>query len=103
MAITRVELVAVGGGQPYVLALPMVLVGSKSDCDIRIEGEGVPAMCCVVALTDDLVLLRDLDTDAIRVNGQRLRRAVLLPDDRLSIGSREFLVRYECPLQLGGP
>jgi hypothetical protein len=93
----RVEIVPVDDGKPYVVTLPMILIGSKPGCDFLVGGEGVPALCCVLALVDDLVLLRDLDTDSVRVNGQRVRRAVLLPSDRLSIASCEFTVQYERP------
>jgi hypothetical protein len=49
----------------------------------------------VLALIDDWLLLRDLDTDSIHVNGQRVRRAVLLANDRLAIAGCEFRVHYE--------
>jgi hypothetical protein len=93
--VTRVTISPVDGGLPYVVALPLTLVGSKPGCDLQIAGDGVPPLCCVLALLDGLVLLRDLDTDCIRVNGQCVRRAVLLADSRLTIASREFVVHYE--------
>jgi hypothetical protein len=91
----RIALVPVDGGQPYPVTLPMTLVGSKPDCDFRVDGEGVPPLCCVLAWADDLLLLRDLDTDTIRVNGQPARRAVLFPGVQLSIAGREFWVHQE--------
>jgi pSer/pThr/pTyr-binding forkhead associated (FHA) protein len=73
----------------------MTLVGSKEDCDLCLDGDEVARLHCVLALTDDVILLRDLDTDHVRVNGQRVRRAVLLPNDTVAFGSREFRVQYE--------
>jgi hypothetical protein len=73
----------------------MSLVGAKENCDLQVEGDGVAPLCCVLALTDGLLLLRDLDTDTIRVNGQRVRRAALLANDRLTVAGREFQVHYE--------
>jgi hypothetical protein len=60
-----------------------------------VDGNEVASLCCVLAQADNFLLLRDLDTDSIRVNGQPVRRAVLLPDDRLTIGGCEFRVQYE--------
>jgi pSer/pThr/pTyr-binding forkhead associated (FHA) protein len=73
----------------------MTLVGRKESCDFRVDEEGVAEMHCVFALTDDLVLLRDLETGRTHVNGQAVRRAVLLENDLLRIGESRFWVRYE--------
>jgi hypothetical protein len=91
----RIALVPVDGGQPYPVTLPMTLVGSKPGCDFRLEDEAVPALCCVLVWADDLLFLRDLETDTIRVNGQPVRRAVLIAGDRLTIAGREFRVQDE--------
>jgi hypothetical protein len=94
-----ISLVPLNGGEPFVITLPLTLVGRKEGCDFCLEGEGVADLHCVLAPVDDLFLLRDLDTGSIRVNGQRVRRAVLLPDDLLFIASCGFRVRYDG----GGP
>jgi hypothetical protein len=91
----RLSLIPLDGGEPYVVVLPLTLVGSKEGCDFRVQGEEVAPVCCVLALSDGLLLLRDLETDSLRVNGQRVRRAILLPNDRLTIGNREFRVCSE--------
>jgi pSer/pThr/pTyr-binding forkhead associated (FHA) protein len=50
-------------------------------------------MHCVIVKTDGLLLLRDLgSTNGTRVNGQRVRRAALLPNDQLSIANYKFRV-----------
>ncbi len=91
----RIMLVPLGGEQAIVVDQPMTLLGRKDGCDIEVEGEGVADVHCVFALADGLLLLRDLDTDRTWVNGQAVRRAVLLPDDLLSIGNSRFRVRYD--------
>jgi predicted component of type VI protein secretion system len=73
----------------------MTLVGRKADCDFPLQGDEVAELHCVFALVDGMLLLRDLDTDAVCVNNQRVRRAVLLHNDIVRIGSSEFRVRYE--------
>lgn len=86
-------LVPIEGGKPYMVSLPMTLVGSKEGCDLRIESDGVAPHCCVLALVEQQVLLRDLDTGSIKVNGQYVRRAILQLGDRLTLGDREFSVQ----------
>ena len=50
-------------------------------------------MHCVLVKTDGLLLLRDLgSTNGTRVNGQRVRRAALLPNDQLYIANYKFRV-----------
>src|SRR5262249_21741266 len=55
--------------------------------------KSVSKLHCVIVKTDGLLLLRDLgSTNGTRVNGQRVRRAALLPNDQLSIASFRFKV-----------
>jgi pSer/pThr/pTyr-binding forkhead associated (FHA) protein len=50
-------------------------------------------MHCVLVKTDGLLLLRDLgSTNGTRVNGTRVRRAALLPNDQISIAHYKFRV-----------
>ena len=52
-------------------------------------------MHCVIVKTDGLLLLRDLgSTNGTRVNGQRVRRAALLPNDELTIAGYKFRVQF---------
>ena len=49
----------------------------------------------LIVKTDGLLLLRDLgSTNGTRVNGQRIRRAALLPNDHLNIASLRFKVEF---------
>ena len=50
-------------------------------------------MHCIIVKTDGLLLLRDLgSTNGTRVNGTRVRRAALLPNDQVSIAHFKFRV-----------
>jgi pSer/pThr/pTyr-binding forkhead associated (FHA) protein len=52
-------------------------------------------MHCVIVKTDGLLLLRDLgSTNGTRVNGQRVRRAALLPNDQVAFASFKFRVMF---------
>ena len=89
----RAQLVPLDGGAPIDIVKDMVVVGRKEDCDLRLEHKSVSKMHCVIVKTDGLLLLRDLgSTNGTRVNGQRVRRAALLPNDQLSIANYKFRV-----------
>ena len=56
-------------------------------------------MHCVIVKTDGLLLLRDLgSTNGTRVNGTRVRRAALLPNDKLSVANFHFRVLFGAAL-----
>src|SRR5262245_64531411 len=79
----RAQLVPLDGGPPIEIAKDLTLVGRKEDCDLRLDHKSVSKMHCVIVKTDGLLLLRDLgSTNGTRVNGQRVRRAALLPNDQ---------------------
>ncbi len=91
----RAQLVPIDGGEPIEIAKDLVLVGRKDDCDIQLDHKSVSKQHCVIVKTDGLLLLRDLgSTNGTCVNGQRIRRAALLPNDQLNIASLRFKVSF---------
>src|SRR5881296_1522784 len=89
----RAQLVPLDGGPPIELVKDLSLVGRKEDCDIRLDHKSVSKQHCVIVKTDGLLLLRDLgSTNGTKVNGQRVRRAALLPNDQLTIANFKFKV-----------
>src|SRR5262245_41187353 len=91
----RAQLVPVDGGSPIEVVKDLTLVGRKEECDLCLDHKSVSKMHCVIVKTDGLLLLRDLgSTNGTRVNGQRVRRAALLPNDQLSIASYKFRVHF---------
>jgi pSer/pThr/pTyr-binding forkhead associated (FHA) protein len=57
-------------------------------------------LLCVIVKTDGVLLLRDLgSTNGTRVNGQRVRRAALLPNDTLSIANMKYTVKFGAELE----
>lgn len=90
----RAQLIPLDGGTPIDLSRDLTLVGRKDDCDLRLEHKSISKQHCVIVKTDGLLLLRDLgSTNGTRVNGHRVRRAALLPDDQFSVASLRFKVR----------
>ncbi len=89
----RAELLPLDGGAPIEITKDLIVVGRKPECDLRLDHKSVSKMHCVIVKTDGLLLVRDLgSTNGTRVNGQRVRRAALLPNDQLSIASFKFRV-----------
>jgi pSer/pThr/pTyr-binding forkhead associated (FHA) protein len=89
----RAQLLPLEGGAAIEINKDLVVVGRKEDCDVRLDHKSVSKMHCVLVKTDGLLLLRDLgSTNGTRVNGTRVRRAALLPNDQLSIAHYKFRV-----------
>jgi pSer/pThr/pTyr-binding forkhead associated (FHA) protein len=89
----RAQLLPLDGGPPIDIAKDLTLVGRKEDCDLRLDHKSVSKMHCVIVRTDGMLFLRDLgSTNGTRVNGTRVRRAALLPNDQLSIANYKFRV-----------
>jgi len=90
----RARLIPLDAGPPIELVKDLTLVGRNEDCDVRLDHRGVSKLHCMLVKTDGLVLVRDLgSTNGTRVNGQRVRRAALLPNDHLAIATFRYQVK----------
>src|ERR1700722_14172137 len=89
----RAQLLPLDGSPAIEILKDLTLVGRKEDVDLRLDHKSVSKLHCVIVKTDGLLLVRDLgSTNGTRVNGQRVRRAALLPNDQLNIASYRFRV-----------
>jgi pSer/pThr/pTyr-binding forkhead associated (FHA) protein len=95
----RAQLVPLTGGTPIEVGKDMTLVGRGEECDVRLEHKSVSKIHCVIVKTDGLMLVRDLgSTNGTRVNGTRVRRGMLLPNDKVSIANFHFRVLFGAAL-----
>lgn len=96
----RARLLALDGSPSIDLVKDMTLVGRNEDCDVRLDHKSVSKLHCIIVKTDGLLLVRDLgSTNGTRVNGQRVRRAALLPNDNLSIANAKYQVKFGAELE----
>jgi predicted component of type VI protein secretion system len=96
----RAQLVPVAGGAAIDVGKDMTLVGRGEECDVRLEHKSVSKIHCVLVKTDGLMMVRDLgSTNGTRVNGTRVRRGMLLPNDKISIANFHFRVLFGAALQ----
>jgi len=91
----RAQLIPIDGSTPIDIVKDLTVVGRKDECDFCLHHKSVSKVHCVIVKTDGLLLLRDLgSTNGTRVNGQRVRRAALLPEDQLAIAGFRFRVHF---------
>ena len=96
----KARLVPLNGDEIVDITKDLTLFGRDDDCDVRLNHKSVSKLHCVIVKTDGLLLLRDLgSTNGTRVNGQRVRRAALLPNDQLTIANLKYQVRFGAELE----
>ena len=96
----RAQLVPLEGGAPVEIVKDMTIVGRGQECDVRVEHKSVSKIHCVIVKTDGLLLVRDLgSTNGTRVNGTRIRRGMLLPNDKLSVANFHFRALFGAALK----
>ena len=104
----RVRLVSIDKKPHIDLEKEITVIGRGPECDVKIEDKSVSKLHCVLVRNEGVVLLRDLgSTNGTRVNGRRVRRAALLPEDNLAIAAFRYRIRFgelvDGPIDAAGP
>ena len=88
------SLIPLDGSPPIHVVRDVTVVGRKQGlCDIILDHDSISKMHCIIARTDGLLFFRDLgSTNGTRVNGQRVVRGALLPNDELAFAALKFRV-----------
>jgi hypothetical protein len=88
----RVVFTLAFGGRPHELATPRVVLGRSKEADIRVPDENVSRRHAEVRLESDGYWIVDLGSmNGTIVNGERVDRARLAEDDRITLGSTEIV------------
>lgn len=90
----RAQLIPLSGGKPIEIVNDITLVGRKRGlCDLIIDRGSVSKLHCLIVKTDGLLFIRDLgSTNGTKVNGQRVTRGALLPNDELAFAGAKYRV-----------
>jgi adenylate cyclase len=92
------ELVPVGGGDPVPLIREVLSVGRRESCDVRLNFPNISSVHCELFFREGYWHIRDLSsTNGIRVNGVRVSKKLLLPEDEVSIATRNYTIHYVAP------
>ena len=88
------QLIPLKGGEAITLSDDIIVVGRQKEyCDLVLDAKSVSKIHCVLIKTDGLLFVRDLSsTNGTRVNGQRIVRGALLPNDLIYFASEKFRV-----------
>lgn len=78
------------------LRRPMTLLGLSHSCDVRIQGEGVAPLHCVLVHDDAGPIVRDLG-GGVRVNGELVDTHRLGNGDVIELGEVQLLLELETP------
>jgi hypothetical protein len=94
----NIRLIVIGGkkdGLEIPVSTPQFLIGRDDNCHIRPESKLISGLHCLIAVSDNSVLLEDFGgAVGTLVNGKRVRQRCGLRDqDRIKIGDLEFEVR----------
>jgi len=93
-----------GERRSFSITRDVTVIGRREYCDVQIDHPSLSKRHCVLVKTDGLLLLRDLgSTNGTRVNGTRVRRAALLPNDKVSFANFHFRIHLGPLDQPAGP
>jgi adenylate cyclase len=89
------ELIPVGGGDNIPLLRSSLTIGRGESCDICLRFPNVSSLHCELNFARGHWLIRDLgSTNGIKVNGLRVHKKVLHPQDTIMIGKRQYTIEY---------
>ncbi len=92
-------LVPLGGGDNIPLIREKLVIGRRESSDIRLNFPNVSQQHAELTFFDGYWYVRDLNsTNGIKVNGQRVTRKLLHPNDEITIAKKRWTIRYELPV-----
>src|ERR1700730_7103782 len=93
------ELVPVGGGDTIPLIREHLVLGRRESCDVCLRFPNVSGVHCELTFRDGYWIIKDLNsTNGLKVNGVRVPRKLLHPDDTITIAKRTYTIHYNPPV-----
>lgn len=94
-------LVSEQSGREEQLTARRVLVGRRKSCHVVIPHSDVSSHHCQLFIEEGWWCVKDLDSsNGIKINGHKVDKGVLSPNDVLSIGRHDYRIQYS-PAELG--
>lgn len=92
------ELMPTGGGDNIPLIREKLSIGRRESCDICLRFPNISGLHAELSFKAGYWFIRDCNsTNGVKVNGVRVQEKVLQPRDRITIGKRDYVIRYEAP------
>ena len=88
------QLIPIGGGDPIPLLKPILLVGRRPSCDIRLEYPNVSSHHCRLEYVNGYWRAVDTSTNGTKVNGERIDEKFLQPGDTIAFAKHIFEIQY---------
>jgi pSer/pThr/pTyr-binding forkhead associated (FHA) protein len=97
------ELVPSGGGDVIPLIREKLTLGRRDTCDIPLRFPNISGVHAELTFRTGYWYIRDCNsTNGIKVNGVRVLEKLLHPKDKITIGKRDYFIRYEAPADMVG-
>jgi adenylate cyclase len=97
------ELVPSGGGDIIPLIREKLSLGRRETCDICLRFPNISGIHAELNFRNGYWYVKDCNsTNGVKVNGVRVQEKLLHPKDRVTIGKRDYFIRYELPADMVG-
>ena len=92
------ELLPSGGGDNIPLIREKLSLGRRDSCDVCLRFANISSVHAEMNFRNGYWYIRDSNsTNGVKVNGVRVQEKMLHPKDRITIGKRDYFIRYELP------
>jgi len=93
------QLIPVGGGDPIPLIRESLTIGRLESCDICLRLPNVSKTHCRLIFHNGFWWIEDQgSTNGVKVNGVKVTRKILHPEDTITIAKRTYAIDYEPPV-----
>ncbi|MGL4554039.1 MAG: FHA domain-containing protein [Gemmataceae bacterium] len=93
------ELMPTGGGDNIPLLRDHLKIGRRETCDVCLKLPNISGVHAELTFKSGYWYIKDCSsTNGVKVNGTRVQQEKLLqPRDLVTIGPREYVIRYDAP------